>query len=378
MNRIKFGCPIISTAARADTLEVLNHRALTNAGRVAEFEERFCEAIGGGRAVAVSSCTAALHLALLACKIGPGDEVIVPAQTFVASAHAVEAAGAKPVFVDVWPDSGVIDPELVAKAVTPRTRAIMPVHYAGRPCYMGTIMSIARDNGLRVIEDCATALGATHSGKHVGLIGDVGCFSFHPVKHITTGEGGMLVSRDFEIAEAARRMRAFGMTPKDPYNDLPGEYDVTGFGLNFRMTEIQGALGVNQLADAPKRLLVRKSNYRRLANALKGFEILDLGVPNAAAYCLVLILPDHLDRRAVRDDMARWNVETSIYYPGPLPLLSYYREKYGHKPGDFPQAERIAHRSIALPVGPHLGATQMAQIARAFLVATAKQEKTPA
>lgn len=375
MNRIKFGKPLISHAARSDVSEILRRRALTNAGKVAEFEERFVEAIGGGRAVAVSSCTAALHLALLACGIGPGDEVIVPAQTFVASAHAVEAVGAKPVFVDVWPDSGVMDPDLTERAITPRTKAIMPVHYAGRPCYMGTIMDIARRHNLRVIEDCATALGATHSGKHVGLIGDFGCFSFHPVKHITTCEGGMLVSRDFEMAEAARRMREFGKTPKDPYNDLPGEYDVTGFGLNFRMTEMQGALGTHQLADAPRRLLVRKSNYRKLKAALDDFDVMDLGNGEAAAYCLIVILPDGIDRRAVREDLARWNVETSIYYPGPVPLLTYYREKYGHKAGDFPHAERIADRSIAFPVGPHLGAAHMAQIAQAFRITMAKQEK---
>jgi dTDP-4-amino-4,6-dideoxygalactose transaminase len=378
MNRIKFGKPLIGNAARTDVGEILKRRALTNAGKVVEFEERFAEAIGGGRAVAVSSCTAALHMAMMACGIGPGDEVIVPAQTFVASSHVVEAVGAKPVFVDVWPESGSMDPNRVEAAITKKTKAVMPVHFAGRPCYMGSIMDIARRHNLRVIEDCATALGAVHSGRHVGLIGDIGCFSFHPVKHITTCEGGMLVSRDFELAETARRMREFGKTQKDPYRELPGEYDIVSFGLNYRMTEMQAALGIHQLADASKRLLVRKSNYKLLKGALKDFEVLDLGNGEAAAYCLIVMLPDFIDRRALRDDMAAWNVETSIYYPGPVPLMTYYREKYGYKPGDFPASERIADHSVALPVGPHLGTPQMAQIATAFKVAFAKQEKVRA
>lgn len=366
MNRIKFGKPLIGNEERTDVAEILTRRALTNAGKVREFEERFQEALGGGRAVALSSCTAALHLGLLALGVGEEDEVILPAQTFVASAHAIEAVGATPVFVDSWPESGVMDPQQTEYAITPKTKAIMPVHYAGRPCYMGTIVDIARRHKLKIIEDCATALGAHHSGKHVGLLGDVGCFSFHPVKHITTCEGGMLVSRDFELAEKVRAMREFGKTAKDPYNDLPGEYDVTGFGMNYRMTELQGAMGVHQLARSPKRLLKRKDNYARLAAALSRYDVLDLGPDHAAAYCLVVVLPDGRDRRAVREELARDRVETSIYYPGPVPLFTYYRDKYHFQAGDFPAAERISNQSIALPVGPHLGEPQIAQIATAF------------
>lgn len=361
--RIRFGKPLLSDGARDAVAESLKNRQLTNGGVVRQFEEGFSQFIGGGDAIAVSNCTAALFMGLKALDVGPGDEVILPAQTFVACPHAIEAVGAKPVFVDVWPDSGVMDPALFERAITPKTRAVMPVHYAGRPAYMGTILDIARRHNLRVIEDCATALGATHSGKHVGLLGDVGCFSFHPVKHITTAEGGMVVTTNAEIGERLRRMREFGKK-NNAYGTSWEMYDVIEWGFNFRMTEMQATLGINQLFHLPFRLKARERNWLALAELLKGHTFLDT---RGAWYAFIVILPDGMSQPEVRQKLAAANVETSVYYPGPLPLLTYYRKKYNHTDGQFPNAERIAKQSIAFSVGPHLGLDLIRSMAERFL-----------
>lgn len=371
--KVKFAAPVIEEDEVAAVVKVLREsHMLTNAGRVAAFEEAFVNHIGGGQAVAVTSCTAALHMAMMALDIGPGDEVILPALTFVACAHAVEAVGATPVFVDSWHDSGVIDPELIKQAITPATKAIMAVHFAGRPCYMGTIIDVAREAGIPVIEDCATALGARHSGRHVGLLGDVGCFSFHPVKHLAIGEGGMLVTKRPDLAKRFRLLREFGKRV-DLYDSARadrstlGHYDITDFGLNFRMMEMAAAIGVTALPKMAERLKIRRRNYAVLHGNLSGnFSSLELGGNESAAYCFVARCPDGIDRESVRAALTKRYVDSTIYYPGPLPLMTYYREKYGYKPGQFPVAEQISNKSIALPVGPHLGPDHMSYIVKSF------------
>ena len=364
--RIKFARPRLGPAEFAAAQNALKRSRLTNAGSVQEFEFKFSEMIGGGFAIATSSCTSALHAAMLAIGVGPGDEVIVPALTFAACGHVVEAVGAVPVFADCHPEAGQLDPEAVERNVTKRTKAILLMHFAGRAGYLGTMQAVARRHNLRIVEDCATALGAVHSGKHVGLHGDVGCFSFHPVKHITTCEGGMLVTKDPEIAARAKSLREFGKwtNPDDARSFV--DYQIRGFGLNFRMTEPSGAIGVAQLDTAAKRLEIRRSNYRKLETALSGFEVLQLGGNDAAAYCLVVHAPLNKTQFAIRQYMAQHSIETSVYYPGPLPLMPYYRDKFGFAPGAFPHAERIARNSIALSVGAHLGTPEMAYQAEMF------------
>jgi perosamine synthetase len=376
--KIKFAAPVIEEDEVAAVAKVLREsHMLTNAGRVAAFEESFVNHVGGGFATAVTSCTAALHMALLALNIKQGDEVIVPALTFVACAHAIEAVGATPVFVDSWHDSGVIDPELIKAAITPATKAIMVVHFAGRPCYMGTIIDVARERNIPVIEDCATALGARHSGRHVGLIGDIGCFSFHPVKHLAIGEGGMLLTKRPDLAARFRLLREFGKrvdlydTARADRSTL-GHYDITHFGLNFRMTEMQAAIGVTALPKMAERLKQRRRNYAYLQSGLKEFASLDLSGNESASYCYVAICPGDKNRDEVRANLTKRYVESTIYYPGPLPLMTYYREKYGYKPGQFPIAEQISNKSIALPVGPHLGPDHMAYIVKSFKEAVAE------
>ena len=362
--RIKLARPRIGDADIAAVTAALKRSQLTNAGSVHDFECKFVDAIGGGQAVAVSSCTAALHVALLALGIGPEDEVIVPALSFAACAHVVEAVGAVPVFADCHPEAGQLDPEDVERRITARTKAIMVMHFAGRPGYLGSFLALVRRRNLKIIEDCATALGARHSGKHVGLLGDVGCFSFHPVKHITTCEGGMVVTKDPEIAERARLIREFGKW-KDTHDIRSfAPYEIRAFGLNFRMTEMSGALGCVQLGTARERLERRRANYFKLARALDGFEVLELGGDEAAAYCLVVHAPPGITQFELRHRLAQRHIETSVYYPGPLPAMPYYANKYGSE--SFPHAERIARNAIALSVGPHLDTAAMAYQAEQF------------
>ena len=210
-------------------------------------EELFCEYTGAKHATTVSNCTAGLHLSCRATEFGPGDEVIVPAQTHTATAHAVEFTGAKAVFVDVNPLSGnILLNELEAKLCA-STKGVIPVHMAGQPCNMKDIRAFCDKNDLVLIEDCAHAIGTTFNGTHVGSFGITGCFSFYPTKQITTGEGGVVISNDEQIIEKVKKLKAFGIDTPPEMRIKPGVYDVKGLGYNYRMTDFQAALGVGQM-----------------------------------------------------------------------------------------------------------------------------------
>lgn len=346
--RIHFARPMFSEAERRAVEFVLQRRKLTCGGQVAAFEEQFEAFVGGGKAVAVSSCMAALHLSYLVQGVGPGDEVVVPALTHIAGLHAVELVGARPRFVDCHPESGNLDPELLEAVLSSRTKAISIVHFLARPGYMRSILSIARGADIPVIEDCALALGTRHWDTHVGLIGNIGCFSFYPCKHITTGEGGIFLTRYPELAEKARRARSFGI-------DEHGE--VVELGLNYRMTEMQAALGLEQLKKLPQFLKVRARNAALLRALLSSYEVI------GGDYALSVLVPAGWDRDAVRHRMLQMRIETSVYYKRPVCDFPYYR-KYG--PVDCPNARRICERSITLPVGPHLRTPDIRLLAESF------------
>lgn len=374
--RIPFAAPFIGPEEKQAVLQVLEGTTLTHGPRVKEFEAAFAQFTGAPYAVATASCTASLHLACLAMGIGPGDEVIVPAQTHVATAHAVELCGAKPVFVDSERATGNLDIEHVEARITERTKAIFPVHYLGLSVDMNRITSLARKHGLRVVEDCAMALGTRFDNTHAGLHGDAGCFSFYPAKHITTAEGGMFITRDPEIASAAAMQRAFGIDRNVvSERHLPGAYDVVRLGLNYRMNEIGAALGLAQLARLPGFLVRRRENLRKLTVALQAVEELKViqagsDLSGSSCYCLVAILRPPLNRRRALfvEKLKYQGVETSVYYPHPVPLLSYYQRKYGGSERDFPIASRISAESVALPVGPQVSAEDIG-----YLVAAIKQ-----
>lgn len=292
---------------------------------------------------------AALHLTYMQLGIGPGDEVIVPAQTHVATAHAVEAVGARPMFVDCEPETGNPDPTKIEALITPQTRATGLVHFVGIPCNMDAIMDIADRHNLRVVEDCALAIGARYRGKHVGLFGDAGCFSFYPVKHITTGDGGMFVSRHKELAERVAKARGFGVDRTFGQRTTPGMYDVPTFGLNYRMSDINAALGQVQLSRIDDILGRRKRNFRTLSTALSDVphvHVLDAHTSDAQSshYCLSAVLTGPLAgrRNELIGKLKSAGVGNSIYYPQPVPRMSYYRNKYGYDETRWQMQQRLA------------------------------------
>ena len=360
LRNIPFGRPWINGQEGAAAVRVLDGPILTHGPEGEAFEAEFGECLGpNARAVAVSSCMAALHLACVYYGIGRGDEVIVPAETHTATAHAVEWTGARPVFVDCDPATGNVTIDRIAEAISPRTKALMVVHFVGIPCDMPAIVTLAERHGLKVIEDCALALGARWDGVHVGLFGDVGCFSFYPVKHITTGEGGMVVSRHPEVIAGIRRLRAFGVDRPHSQRGVQGMYDVPTLGLNYRMTEIQAAIGRVQVTKLPEILARRRASFERLRDRLAGaagIRVLESLDPRATGshYCLSVVLasPRHEQRDQVATRLAAAGIGTSVYYPHPVPRLTYYRYRYGYDDSRYPAAENVSDASVALPVAP--------------------------
>ena len=372
--KIAFARPWITDDDRQAVMDVLHRDVLTHGPEGKQFEEEFARSLGGeAYCVSLSSGMAALHLAYITLGIGPGDDVIVPAQTHIATAHAVEWVGARPVFADCDPTTGNMDPAVVGKLITPKTKAIGLVHFLGVPCRMDPIMSLAHKHRLYVVEDCAIALGSRVNGVHVGLIGDCGAFSFYPVKHITTGDGGMFISKHKDLAGKVNKARGFGVDRGFAERSIPGMYDVPTLGLNYRMSDINAALGRRQLARLEEMLRRRRANFAHLKNALDGagpWRILDApenGTTNSF-YCLSVILQPPLNTRR-NEIVTRLNaagIGTSVYYPQPVPRMTYYQKKYGYNPALYKNAAVVSDHGIALPVGPHLSSEDLALIADTF------------
>ena len=341
-------------------LDVLRSRWLTMGAVTQEFEQAFAQQLGVKHAFAVSNGTHALHLACLALEIGPGDEVIVPALTFVATANAVLYTGAEVRFADIIGESDLtIMPENIEENITPRTRAIMVMHYGGYACRMPEILSLARRHHLAVIEDAAHAPGAFLEGRALGTWGEIGCFSFFSNKNLATGEGGMLVTDRDDLAEKIRPLRSHGMTTLtwDRHQGHAYSYDVVTLGNNYRIDEVHAALGLVQLGklaanNARRAALTKRYRQALQALALPGVEIPFAGAPGQpACHLLPLLLPPGMDRQAVMQHMRAAGIQTSIHYP-PVHQFSYYRQRY---PGvSLPQTEQVAERELTLPLYPAL------------------------
>jgi perosamine synthetase len=376
--QIPFGKPMIDDHEIRAVEAVLRGDRLVHGPQSDAFERAFASFTQAPHAISLGSCTAGLHLAYLFAGIGQGDEVIVPAETHVATAHAVEFVGATPVFVDAELNTGNIDLSKLEATITSRTRAITLVHFLGVPVDMEQLMDVARRHNLFVVEDCALAVGARVKGAHVGLWGDVGCFSFYPVKHLTTAEGGMAITRREDLANAFTRLRAFGVDRHVGERKVPGMYDVTMLGYNYRMNELEAAIGVVQMQKIDGFLAARKRNDAVLTDALGRVSGITQFAPvggslESAYYCRSVLLDVTLapHRPAIMDAMKAVGVGVSVYYPKPVPCMQYYREKYGYRDEQFPVAAQISSSSIALPVGPHLGEVEMRTIANTLARAIA-------
>lgn len=359
---IKVASPEIGDEELRAVEEVLRSGQLVQSTRVRAFEAEVESRLGVKHAVAVSSGTAALHLALLALGIGPGDEVLVPDFTFPASANVVELVGATPVLVDIRLDTYNVDVERLRAAVTPRTRAVMPVHLFGLPAPMEPILELARERSLVVVEDAACALGAEYRGRPCGTLSEAGCFSFHPRKVITTGEGGMVVSDDGALAERIVSLRNHGQVSSE------GRTRFERAGLNYRMTEMQGALGLVQMTRLPSILVRRTALAEQYGVALRGLERVALPVapdglrPVWQAY--VVLLADSVDRAAVQARLREQGIETT--------LGTYAVSAQPHYAGPgrpLPNSLRAQEQALALPLHPGLTEADVETVARALRAA---------
>jgi dTDP-4-amino-4,6-dideoxygalactose transaminase len=342
--------------------------------RVAAFEEAFARFLGAQHAVAVSSGTAALHLAVVACGCGPGDEVILPSLNFAAAANVVCHAGATPVFCDVTGEGDPsLDPLDVEAAVGPRAKAIVALHYGGFPCDMDAVAAIAARHGLTVIEDAAHAPGATYRGRHCGTLGTVGCFSFFSNKNLPVGEGGMVVTDDAALADRVRLLRSHAMTTMswDRHRGHATGYDVVAPGFNYRLDEMRAAIGLVQLS----RLESGNAARARLAARYRGrlHDVSDLIVPPAddarhagsAHHLAAVVLPPGADREEIRAELKAHGIQTSVHYP-PIHRFSAYQD-VAMRP--LPRTDELAERLLTLPLFPHLREDQVDDVAAALLLA---------
>lgn len=339
--------------------DVIRSGWLTMGAKTFEFEKQFAHYVGASHAIAVSSCTAALHLALEAVGVKRGDEVLVPTTTFTATAEVVTYFGARPVFVDVDPNMMNLDPADAERRITPRTKAIIPVHLAGTPCDMREIVDLSRRHGIRVIEDAAHALPSSYHTQKVGSISDLTAFSFYATKTLTTGEGGMITTEDAECAKRLQVMRLHGIA-RDAWKRYSAEgswfYEVLEAGYKYNLTDLQAALGLAQLAKCDAMFAGRQRVAERYTEAFEGIAALQVpSVPDdrtTSWHLYILRLnPDGLriDRNQFIRELADRGVSTSVHFI-PLHLQPVYQRDFGYKAGDYPVAEREFQRSLSLPI----------------------------
>jgi dTDP-4-amino-4,6-dideoxygalactose transaminase len=358
-----FGAPLIGEEEIALVVECLRSGWLGTGPRVAKFEADFAAYKGVPQAVALNSCTAALHLSLVAAGFSEGDEVITTPLTFCATVNAIIHAGATPVLADVDPVTMNIDPQAIQRHITPRTRAILPVHFAGRPCDMDALTSLAQHHNLKIIEDCAHAIETEYRGRKAGTFGDFGCFSFYVTKNVVTGEGGMvLAKRDEDIA----RLKILGLhgMSKDAWKRFGDEgfkhYQVVECGFKYNMMDLQAAIGIHQLNRVEACWRQRQNIWQSYVQA---FVNLPLGLPAPVeadtrhAYHLFTVLIDEekagISRDTFLDRMTANGIGVGVHYMS-VPEHPYYQKTFGWKPEDYPNAMRIGRQTASLPISAKL------------------------
>ncbi len=372
---LPFALPDIGQEEIDEVVDTLRSGWLTGGPKVRTFEEGFRGVTGASQAVALSSCTAGLHLGLLAAGIGPGDEVITAPLTFAATVNVILHVGGTPVLADIRDDDYNIDPDDVERRITPRTKALMPIHYGGQPARMDELLALARKHGLRVIEDAAHALGASYRGRPIGTLGDAAVFSFYPIKNITTGQGGMLTSDDAELAERVRLLSLHGLskTAWDRYSDKGSAvYQVLAPGFNYAMTDIQAAIGIHQL-DRLEGFQARRmhlvSRYDELLADLP--EVIRPAVRDGVVHAWHLY-PIRLELERLRlnreefiEELRNRGIGTSVHFI-PIHFHPYFRDALGLGPGDYPVAEAVYAGLISLPLYPRMEDADVDRVAAAI------------
>lgn len=370
-HQVPFHVPDIGGEEISAVTEVLQSGWLTTGRKVQQFEERFAEQVGAEYAVATNSCTAALHVALEALGVQEGDEIIVPTMTFAATAEVVAYFKATPVLVDCDPISLNLDVSSFSEKITRRTKAVIPVHFAGQPCDMQGILAVAASHGIAVVEDAAHAFPSSYRGKPVGCLGDITCFSFYATKTLTTGEGGMATTNNQAWADRMRRMTLHGIT-KDAwmrYSDAGSwYYEIGAPGYKYNLTDIAAAIGVEQLAKSARFLSAR----RKIAAAYEaGFsDLQELRLPRESPgmehswhlYVIQLDLPRlRISRNGFIEALKKSGVGTSVHFI-PLHFHPYYRSRFGFTPADFPVASDAFERIISLPIYPRMTEADIRQV----------------
>ena len=360
---LPFSQPLLGEEEIEAVVGCLRSGWLTTGTVVKEFERDFAAYVGGKHAVAVNSCTAALHLALEAVGIGPGDEVITCPMTFAATVAVIEHLGGRPVLVDCEATSLNLDPSQIEARITPRTKAILPVHFGGQPCDMDPILEIARAHGLAVVEDAAHALPSRYRGRMVGTLGDITCFSFYATKTLTTGEGGMAVTNHDDYAERMRLMHLHGMSHdawKRYQQNGSWSYEILAPGFKYNLTDIAASIGIHQLRRCEgfhaRRLRIAR-DYTAALSGRDGLETPRVADERGHAWHLYVIQLDTENLDIDRDDFMRrltaMNIGASVHFI-PVHLHPYYRQKYGFQPGDFPNAFSAFQRIVSLPIYPKM------------------------
>ncbi len=360
--KISFGKPQITKNEINAVKKVLSGQILVHGPKTYEFENKFSRYVKSKFAISLSSCTAGLHLACLAMGLKHGDEVIVSSQTHVATAHAIEITGAKPVFIDSNLDDGNINCDLIEKKINSKTKGIMVVHYLGIPVDINKILKIKKKYNVFLIEDCALALGSKFNGKHVGLFGDFGVFSFYPVKHITTIEGGMIITNNKLFAKKLIKLKSFGYSRSFDQRKVPGLYDVDHIGINYRMNEISATIGIEQLKKFGIFKKIRLRNFRFYEKNFKKFDKYFYIIKNTDKnkicnyYSFNIVLKEKYvnKRRLILNHLQKNSVGFSIYYPGPVPLFQYYKNKYNLSLSSYQNSKYISDATISLPIAPHI------------------------
>ena len=360
--KIKFPAyePWISNEDKKIVNKTLNQSMLTLGPQLEKFENDFCKYSNAKYAVAVSNCTAALHLSLMALGIKKGDEVIIPDLTFVADANAILACNAEPVITDINKENFFLSTSNIKKNITKKTKAIIPVHIYGQVCNIEEILDIARDNNLKVIEDCAHAIGTFHKSKHVGTLGNTGCFSFYPTKNITTAEGGMVITNSEQIAKKVRQLRSHGMTKslQSRYSsEYPWVFDILEPGYNYRLDEIRASLGVTQLKRIKKINQLRKKAslyyYKNLQN-IPGIILPDMVNDKTHAYHLYTIRvtkPYKLSRNQLFKKLKNNGIRTTVYW---MPIHEYTAYQKFAKKSNIVNTTKIYDEILALPLFPNI------------------------